>query len=600
MKNLLRVPLFKDEVLTSFVSRTASANGKLSAREFCADFEISYRRLVGGNLDEIDKFAVLLDQNAADFRHHAILQQRDWTFLIAQEVIDMRHFNRDRLRFCPQCFLEDEANNKRMPGTRRYLRAAWLVPFVMACPRHNCKLEELARHTGSADLSTLLSTHPLEVQERTSRVTELRSTQFEAFIHDRLVGVKAHGDILDRMSLQAVISVSRHLGSVLSYGNDKAPTKLDAHQTRVAITLGFESLASGHDGFEKALDEVIARNSKKPSSVHAAYGRFATMLFRGSKAEYEIPRRLLINHAGERFTLRSGTMHRSKGDNVWTSVGRVSAITGLSHATVRRRMSERGMIQTSGDKISTGLATAFVQEMGNLIYKKAACDILQCDVTMFNALVAVDIIRRANITDKRVGRRRARGEFVDTEIKDLRDRLFARVTSVFKPDMISLRTVVRKFAVPRPVIISDLIAGKYQVVAHKSGAALLDSLFIDPREIQKSDPDRVSSVTAAKLLDVHSGTLAKLLATNVISFTDVSAGGRFGKRLVHRDEINAFKEKYASIGQLAKSSGLDRNTLLTRMRKRGIMPAFPYAQFGCCFVKIDSVSALLRDDRNSL
>ncbi len=248
MSGLLRVPFFGDELLTSYLSRTAVANGSESLRSFCSDVGLDYRGIIRGDSNEVAKTARLLGRPQGDLLGRRVALKGRRSVEYAGLVFDRGMMNRTPLRYCPDCLDEDDHDASRMPGTRRYARTSWAFRYVRTCERHSrplLTLEKARRWSDGLDFLATPLTAPAEL-ERTSTPP----SGFERFVIDRLQGRVGHGAILDGFPLPACIDLCEQLGSAIFSPGRQGPRN-EGH--------GFDVLVAGELGVLELFDLVANR-----------------------------------------------------------------------------------------------------------------------------------------------------------------------------------------------------------------------------------------------------------------------------------------------------------------------------------------------------
>lgn len=263
IKGLLRVPFFEDELLTSFLSRMARANGRMSMNAFCEDLGLKSDAIATGSSREIAKLSVVFGYPEDELMSRRLVSDAEKGARFGGERLPQR-LDRLHLRVCPDCLAEDEFDSSRMPGTRHYARAAWLLADVRTCTRHGLELTALRYSSLQRDTrhDFCLSIDYFHDQIRLHGRSGNRRppTLLETFIVERLAGKRGHGEILDNLGLDAAIELCRILSSAIVGGRrSKIAT---ANEDSYTANLAFQALRHGGSELELALARIADERGK--------------------------------------------------------------------------------------------------------------------------------------------------------------------------------------------------------------------------------------------------------------------------------------------------------------------------------------------------
>ncbi|MGV4796315.1 TniQ family protein [Rhizobium sp. F40D2] len=200
MRGLFQVPLLNDEPLTSLIARLARANGAPTSRKFCLHMGLDMSALNRGDDREVGKLAGLARYIHEDLIASAIRVDEDRGATIGDSYFSKQMLRRSRLRFCPHCILDDDIDERFVPGARRHARTYWMFPQIATCLTHSRKLVEIEdtrfdRHRGDfiTQLDIVQDHMPMFVEQST--VSPVFT--FERYVHDRLSNNKRHGAFLE-------------------------------------------------------------------------------------------------------------------------------------------------------------------------------------------------------------------------------------------------------------------------------------------------------------------------------------------------------------------------------------------------------------------
>ncbi|MFS2154793.1 TniQ family protein [Rhizobium sp. Rhizsp42] len=593
MAGILQVPLFPDETLPSWVARLARANGKLSTFSFCGDIGVDFAGFLLGRSTEIEGLATLTGRTSRELSAHALIFGAGHYVSIANETISKKFMRKNQLAFCPKCFAADDVGNHGMTDTRRYWRKSWLMNEARACTLHGCRIETLPPHSRLHDLCQVLDRNSLVVAAHVNAPVRAEVSSLDTFIVERLAGDVSHGAILDKMPLGAAIHAARLLGVALAHGAEQAVTQLSDHDVASATARGMEVLKSGASGLNAALDTIVSPGA---TGLYSAYGKLANLLIYNTGDDYQVVKDLVLDHASKRFMLKPGKM---RGNNkTWTSATEIARITGSTKGKVQTRLYQSGVTTSLSSEVVPVNAVLDIlnDDPDDMVKAKTACEIIGCDKDMFDSLVEAGLVKNAyRSVAERSKKRKFQGTFRRSDLLAFRKAVENRAGSHSANEMITLRLAARRSGISKANIIAGILSGAYTNVALSGKPLMADNVMIDFRQL---DPpgDFVTALQAARLLDIRTDTVAKLLANGVICCREVSGlNQRFRRKMISRADIAAFVGRYVSIGQLVKETGLDRNVINARMRSRDIRSAFSPSEFRTAFMLRADVVRLLQE-----
>ncbi len=309
---MFRVPLFDDEIITSFCSRLAAANG-ITATDFCRDMGFTFQDVINGTDSAIlalsDIGRIPPERLQSSLVERDPLDPKGWK--IGREVFNSKRFARSRLRFCPMCLAADDQCEERMPGTRRYIRKSWPLRFLRACPLHECEIADLGPpELASPRFHDFMETHDLALEEIRAAMNTPKPrsiTDFETFVLERLEGNKCHGNILDRLPLGLGGVLCELVGTAVVHGRRAGLVDLDDEALSVACQAGFSYLRAGTGGLHLFLDEMQSSFSPPRGDYggQAIYGKFYTNLAGRHDAELEFIKREIHDYAFKTMPLTS-------------------------------------------------------------------------------------------------------------------------------------------------------------------------------------------------------------------------------------------------------------------------------------------------------
>ncbi len=607
MVRLLRVPLLPDELLTSFASRTARANGRASARFLCADVGLSYEKLSAGDRGAVEDFAALTDVPIEQLWESALISGDRKDFTVAGETFQGNAVQKLRLRFCPKCFEDDEASDHSMPGTRRYRRMAWLIASVEVCTAHSCQIVELRPHRERrTDFYELLDQRQTEIAGLSERVVDAVPTKLDEFIHGRLRGQNGEWGLVTNLPAYEALFMGNVVGVAKLFGKHHPIQGLSQAQINAATRVGFDSLVFGELEFRRILDEISSQQNeskRKDGGLTETYGRLFLHLSRQPPESVYAPfLKMLIQHGSERMVIRTRTRPASAaGSEKWISISEIARRTGLDHSVIRRRLSDAKVIDASRTVSKVpATAMAIFERSGRLVKRGKACEILGCDANLIDSLVAAGMLQRSNpVLDlAATGRnRQMTSDFAEADLTALRQSIYARVNATATDGMLTIRQAADRFSLMRIDILTRLIEGRYPTVASVGTDTLVDDILLLPGEVNPAEEGYVTSREAVRLLGVWPTTFRKLMSKGIIQYAERKFEGQFlSRRVIKLADIESFNDRFVSVRGLAKSSGLSTVKISNRVKSRGINLAFPPGDVNAWFIRREDVTRVLEDD----
>lgn len=603
MNGLLRVPLFEDETLPSYTSRVARANGR-ATYFFCKDYGVDFQKLARGERLSVAMFSDICGEPISKLREHAVTLGKGHEATFFGEPFGSHLVSRKSIRFCPACFASDDADESRMPGTGRYIRAPWLVRAYATCPQHSKQIVEISPASSHRDIGVyeLLDRQAEAVKSHSVAALSRPANDLDIYIEKRLRGIKGAEPLLEGLDLEVIIGLSNQIGVALIYGKRHLPTSLDDDQQREARLEGFQRLQAGRLGLDLALDQILHEGSRRPRNLYAAYGKLWVSLFnRRHGRNYDIVRSWLSEHADKNLLLRKlEPTLREKKLEAPASIAAMSETTGMSKFIIERRLAEAGLsLDDDPEIISTAIAELMERRAGGPIQASAAAKILGCQLKLFNSLVSYGVIRRLELTLPAVSKvtpgRRTRF-FSEREVRDAREAIYDRVTMSVQDSMESVRRIAVAKGIPQSQIVASIFNGRYKRVASLGLASLIDDLMLDPNEVDPSlsTETHVPTHEAASMLHIRRVGISKLIERGILSKILIPLRGAASRHMISMRDIGEFNKRYVSMGYLAKSSGLDKNIIASRARTYGVNAAFPRDELQAFILRREDVDTILK------
>lgn len=604
MFGLTKVPLFEDELLTSFMSRISRANGRTRSSEFCRDVGINRIRFEKGDSEEILRFAELVELPLAKLMLHAVEVRANNGAVIGGEYFPAPSLARRKLRFCPACLVEDEADQRRIPGTRKYCRKEWMVPTIRTCRKHEQTLVQsldVSYVNHSYDFLTALEIEKDNMPEIVARSVAQKVTPFEIFVSDRVSGRRNHGPLLNGLTLASCIYLCELTGAAALHGKRCRVTRLGDAALLEAANHAFEKLEKGEEGLHALLDAV-----RKDAALanqrggQAIYGQMYNSLY-AEGPEFDTIRKAIRNYTLASMPIINGSdLFGKVDDSPWTTVNTVVRATGIGDSTARRILFAMGHIPThhpnQGDRFlsSAGAEEAIAMLNGSMPSIEAA-KIIGCTEHVFLRWVAEGFFTPLQFDRRAMEDRNyvMLDRFARSEIEGFRLKLDNAITAMPAPGMISLAAAASLIGAHQKQILELVLEGRLRTVAMKATSGPFSSrlLVVDSEVYSELGlPVGLSAAETALRLGIQRGPLAALVARGVLN--PVSFGLK--RRQVYDErEVGEFRSAYISFGAACTEFGLNRMELMYRLQRLNITPAFPKDEIGVFLFTRSDIPRLL-------
>ncbi|MDK4733961.1 TniQ family protein [Rhizobium sp. CNPSo 3490] len=590
MAGLFDVPLLQDEPLTSYLARLARANGAGTTRGFCQDMKLDRPRLIRGDEAEVRKLAVLAGRDAEELQARAVVVDDFSGATVAGHYFPHGKLRRSKLRFCPRCIADDDADGSRMPGTRRYSRLHWMFPQVPACHVHCVAIVETeADQSHHYDLNTQLDLLGDRMYEFMEARVPRRPTPFEEFVRERLSGRRAHGEFLDGFGLSAGMSACELLGVGLLFGREVLVGKLGEEDLHRARQAGFERLVTGNGGFTSLLDDI--RSTDERSNIRggqALYGKLYLSLNENYEdPDYDRLRTMMRKHTLSRIPMLDGMEFFGPiTESPWTSIGKIAEATGYPDETLRRILVELGHIgslrQSKGDryvrKTAADEAVAAIRDMAT---REETAAILGLPSRTVKRLISDGMIAPV-LKSADAGERgyRLLDRYSRRAVADLRDRLLARARPEFPTEWTNLTMAARKAGLRLVDVLEMVLDGRLRNLGKSPNEDGVASLRFDVREIES-----LIAVTGEVYVERSEVCRRLLLKAEAFAFLvrtgDIKAEqrqlrvARAPTWVMTEADFKEFDARYVTFSRLSKEIRVGSRGLGKILAERGASLAFP-------------------------
>lgn len=491
MTGLLHVPFFEDELLTSYLSRTARANGRGSLRGFCSDVGIGLDAVIRGDDEPMDRLAELLPYTKDELLTRRISKPGRHRLTLGDMAFTPRALAPAAVKFCPTCLAEDSLDGRRMVGTGRYARRHWALSCIRACERHDRLLVPFGTSRDGAGLHDFCVVLDVEAERLAGDSLGSPSctrSPFESFVLDRLAGTAGHGELLDRLPLAACIDLCECFGLASSFGKHADPRNVDAVTLRSASCNGLNVLRAGETGIRLVLDRLSQSVNERRPGGGALYGTLYDALKRNT-GTWDIVVSIVNSHALERLPALSGTsiFGQPRGER-WPTVGEIALATKMSPEAVSRYLLQHGYldetpIRPRNAKVDPATARTAVNALRDAVTFSEACSLLGCSTLELTSLVLAGLVEPVLGRPALNGRSR-----LDRYSRSQLTKINAVVMgeSLCPPKgLIPFRQAVKQLGCRPAEAFALLLDRRLEKVTYLSGLPTFQGLLVDPEEMEK-------------------------------------------------------------------------------------------------------------------
>ncbi|NTH24949.1 TniQ family protein [Agrobacterium rhizogenes] len=581
---MLRVPLFDDEMLTSYCARLAAAN-LTTATDLCLDMGIRFQNVIDGKEAAIAALAEYGLIAPDRLRNAAVFVRADGHELHG-EVFPRINYPRTRVRLCPACFQADDRSADRMPGVRRYMRRIWSLRFLRTCPLHNCEIVDLGMSPLHAprnqDFVESLEALDDGLFDAMSSITTTQPSAFEHYLLRRLEGRGDDNKLLDEMPLNSAAYLCELVGSVVMFGKDVLKRELDEAQLSQAAQNGFLFLGEGYPGLLRFLDVMHSRLPSIRPDVggQKLYGRLYIILRDSDDASWECVKATIRSYAFTKLPLsKAADVFGKREEADFLSDTDIEEMTAFRPSHLRKMAVAAGILDPSLIKngaIPKSLAYQLVDLLKDSVLPIEAARLLGIPYSHFKSYRDAGMFPPSLSSGNGVSiNDRHSRSAIEQYLKVVRSRATSR-------DLGGLKAIngTAKIVGCRSALILELVQNnQVKIVAWDPSHVGIGALLVDPAEISKMviahDHARFSIRVLAKNWKVSDKVISALI--NIGALPTVSAvnvrNGKFG-RLIRRKDADAFLAKYVTFHHAAGDFEVTRLRVLEAIRRSKLVPQF--------------------------
>ncbi|WP_417241828.1 TniQ family protein [Celeribacter sp.] len=336
------------EGLLSLLSRAAGQR-EISARSFCNELGLSFKKLVNHDGEQVQQVADILGLDAKTLR-----EVRSWTMQpllgvqvqFRGEAYGSRALMNPVVRGCLSCLREDVATDRAPPQAQMVMRGHWQLKYVEICHRHGQPLVPiwqvsplLERH----DFATNFSRLSTGILKGDKPAEEQAITTYDNWLDGRLSGARDTGWILER-DIDSAATFCNLLGVEMIRAFPDMETAI-----KPARAIGFDIVNQGNEAISRALKELSISASGPQDGMRQAFGRLYQWLAHDSAQNQRcnIYRDLVRDVILDSWEVPSGEiiLGTPVQKRRWHSIQSASIQTGKSVTVTRQILEHAGVIK---------------------------------------------------------------------------------------------------------------------------------------------------------------------------------------------------------------------------------------------------------------
>ncbi|MBY0363384.1 MAG: TniQ family protein [Phreatobacter sp.] len=579
---LTPLPLAADEPAQAYACRLARRIN-LPLRFWCTDVGLSRNDVINGTPEAVQQIADYGGVDATRLRAATIRLREARNYELNGQALTRETLRRTRLRGCLQC-MKEQMNGGAVWDVS--IQTAWCLASIFTCPIHNTALVEIGVGKNAMFNEWSLLTEDFLTSEAADvHPAERPPGEFELYLMERVLhGTTGGGGEVDDLPMHVAMRLGPFIGQTLLKGTGAQEPSTDEEMIKAADT-GFRALRP-IGGLEKTLADIDrgAGPRKFNQGPQHRLGRFL----------YSFLSSVTLNPAYEptlarvrEFILDTIPVDRGTillGQTVEAcrthSVATLQAITGMHPATLRRYLSENGLLKTddqNGDiPMPADEVEAWVANMAEVVGQQAVEEFLGCSRSHFLTMLKARMIRPSYVSSAS-----KRYRFRQADLQDLLTKLTegAAPTPTTPDGFVGLDRVGKMAICSIATILKGVISGDFKGVAHRPGNRRIDGLEFDVQEAKRfARGEPLPGLPANELLAYWQMPYAALRSL-------ISSGHLPTQRArhpIHRGMINVvpyeaieeFETTYVHAQQLAEQMKVSRAELRTWLAANAIPLAY--------------------------
>ena len=588
----------------AFMSRIGSVGG-VSASDFGHDIGVPFPAVLDADPAALARLASLTGCDVAQLTAWTPLKTASKRRNLREQSFPSKTLLTSRIRGCPLCLRYDMENSDLPPHRAMTFRAGWLVPHVSVCVQHEHALVDLwkevppqARYDTAARFRQIL---PL-VQNGAFEGEYREPTDFDTWLHGRLVDGAATDSFVDRHPLLAAATFCRLLGFALLRHEGIAPEDVAEGSDWACCQMGYEVAQQGEDAVFDALTGLnrLAEPRLGPKAVFPMlYDRLTREHARDP--DFAPFRELFADHLRRTWPLGPGDtlLGEPVTERLLHSVRTAADETGIDSRRLRKLLEAAGLIDAD---LPDGWAVFDVEagkdilaSLTALMTAKDFAAALGMTRSQFDLLVEDDCLQPALVdaTTKHVWDLRDGHRFLDT----LLDR--AETVDDVGAGWVHIAKSAQRLKCRPGDIVEAIEDGRITKVGRHSGADGYRSVLVWHEDVVRVlASDTAPAMTLGGFAE-HIGIgqpvfVSRLIRNGHMSVTELrNPRTKALQPYVTEADAAAFHRRFATLHTLARETGETWQKLSRQLRRAGVAPFSPDGvDYGRLYLRSEAEAAL--------
>ncbi|RUW30971.1 MAG: hypothetical protein E5V75_27900 [Mesorhizobium sp.] len=599
------------EPAAGFASRLAALNGQ-SLKSLLRDMSIRQRNLDLGLAATVSDIALLGRADPVRLLRCTPVRKTDKLYEVAGETLTRLTVNRTYFRYCPRCTLEDMSQYEGPVRSRPWLRLQWTISHFRSCPRHDVFLTQVnpprtpfAPFDFSSTMESLLPT----LRQTADQAVTVAASPFQAWIQDRLCGNGSSDNWLDDLPLYVAAPFCEALGVSSLHPPKVRVARFAASDWALAADEGFRVASAGEDSLRALLERLNAGQASTrgfwgPRDTYGyAYGLLQKTV---DDPAYGKLRDAVRSFALETMPIEPGTdvLGQTAGKRKVHTVRTAARDSGMHALSIRRLFKRMGVDEASDHSgvmdhrilVKSEEVSRVVVELKGAITAPEVERLLGVPRLHLKELVARGhLVGLAGTGSRRNAKRR----FSKADVERLRDRLFDGAEEISEPTerQVDVTGARRASTCTIPDLLDMIFKGKLAWKGRLAGRNDYMALLLDADEVTRivrSGGTRTNLTKAeaeAFLSGTHERVVNRLIEAGHLTLVEeFSPDARRMIPVVSRQSAEAFKSRYASLGELCQKTNMHHKKVRLILRVAGIQAALDPAVVGAFFYSRDAIS----------
>ena len=571
----LTLHAFPHEPSISLASRIAMKHRIANVSDLILDLGINWPDFRNGRPTAICQFAELVGADADDLTHATFAPRPEGRFGFRGHLLDRPMVNRRAVRICPRCIMDD---HERGGTPARHSRSHWQLTQFRFCPVHGLPIRALSRRSESLyemDVARSIEENFADIQRRADAERH-QPNNFESWLMRRLAD-ETSDQWIDRMPISAAVQFCEKAGVALCFGPDTAPLGLEEAQLAQATEAAFQRLTSTTNDIQALLSDIWKKSQSGRTGYYAAFGNLWRWLDK-VKADNRYDQILddVASFVFDHQPIPASTvlLRRECKQRRYHTAKSAAEAYGLNTSRTYRLLHE---LTDDHGSMAVKDVDRLLFTINSCVPRAKAAKYLGVSTDLFDRLRRLGHVRAAFSAEKVA-------DLYDIgDLDKLREAIFDQVQLVSQRRPNCSRVVDAAGAVSMLAedILTLIMDGKLEFVGQQIGRTKISDILVNRDELRDllygpEEPQPETKLTieqARRALHLNTETIAWFMREGYLPATQYwSERRRRHYRLLDKTDLNAFADRYVSLGALVAEARIQANHVARRLERNGIIP----------------------------